>query len=342
MYNILITSVGGTLAPFLINKIKNGKFKDLKITGTNQNNKCIAKYFLDNFVVTPSGNSTKYINHMKKIVKKFNIDFLIPGSDEEALNLSKNKKYFKKTKCKIATVDYKTLYIFSDKIRTYQALKEKNLPFPEFKIIKNFKEIKKKIKEFNKKDFVIKPSLSRGGRNVLVVRSDLKKVFLKNYGREIHVPTKKLNSKYFSMYKKNFFPLVLSERLSEPTFDLDMLAFNGKSIRVVSRKRLNPAEPNAGHIVKRVKKLEKIGKNLIKKFNLSWLYDCDLMIDKKGNYKIIEINPRMSGSSVVSVEAGYPLFDDMISILRKKSIKKINKVINKIIFPYTFLGSTKN
>ena len=94
MYNILITSVGGTLAPFLINKIKNGKFKDLKITGTNQSNKCIAKYFLDNFVVTPSGNSTKYIDHMKKIVKKFNIDLLIPGSDEEALNLSKNKKYF--------------------------------------------------------------------------------------------------------------------------------------------------------------------------------------------------------------------------------------------------------
>ena len=50
----------------------------------------------------------------------------------------------------------------------------------------------------------------------------------------------------------------------------------------------------------------------------------------------------MSGSSVVSVEAGYPLFDDMISILRKKKIKKINKKINKIIFPYTFLGSIKN
>ena len=45
MYNILITSVGGTLAPFLIHKIKYGKFKDLKITGTNQSNNCNAKYF---------------------------------------------------------------------------------------------------------------------------------------------------------------------------------------------------------------------------------------------------------------------------------------------------------
>ena len=91
----------------------------------------------------------------------------------------------------------------------------------------------------------------------------------------------------------------------------------------------------------RFKDLKIIGTNLIKKFNLSWLYDCCLMIDEKGEYKIIEINPRMSGSSVVSVEAGYPLFDDMISILRNKKIKKINKPINKIIFPYTSLASIK-
>ena len=342
MYNILITSVGGTLAPLLINKIRNGQYKDLRIIGTNQNSKCAAKYFLDNFVVTSGGNSPKYIEQMKRIVKKFNINLLIPGSDEEALNLSKNKKYFQKIDCNLATIDHETLCIFSDKIKTYQALKEKNLPFPEFDIIKNNKEIKKKIKEFNKIDFVVKPSLSRGGRNVIVVRSDIKKVFLKNFGREIHIPNSKLKNKYFSMYKRHFFPLVISERLREPTFDLDMLGYEGKSIRVVSRKRLNPAEPNAGHVVKRIKKLENIGKKLIRKFNLSWLYDCDLMIDKKGDYKIIEINPRMSGSSVVSVEAGYPLFDDIISILRGRKIKKISKRINKIIFPYTFLGSLNN
>ena len=69
MYNILITSVGGTLAPFLIRKIKNGKFKDLRITGTNQNKNCSAKYFLDNFVVTPSGKSTTYKNKIKRIIK---------------------------------------------------------------------------------------------------------------------------------------------------------------------------------------------------------------------------------------------------------------------------------
>ena len=99
----------------------------MKIIGTNQSNKCTAKYFLDNFVVTSGGNSPKYIEQMKKIVKKFKINLLIPGSDEEALNLSKNKKYFQKLNCNLATIDYETLCIFSDKIKTYQALKEKKL-----------------------------------------------------------------------------------------------------------------------------------------------------------------------------------------------------------------------
>jgi len=42
----------------------------------------------------------------------------------------------------------------------------------------------------------------------------------------------------------------------------------------------------AGHIVNKGKKLENIGKDIIKKFNLSWLYDCDLMIDKKITIKL--------------------------------------------------------
>ncbi len=61
----------------------------------------------------------------------------------------------------------------------------------------------------------------------------------------------------------------------------------------------------AGHIVNKRKKLENIGKDIIKKFNLSWLYDCDLMIDQKNNYKIIEINIRTRGSKFVSAEVRY-------------------------------------
>ena len=71
MYNILITSVGGNPSSIFNKKIKNGKFKDLRITGTNQNKNCSAKYFLDNFCCYSSGKSTTYKNKIKRIIKKY-------------------------------------------------------------------------------------------------------------------------------------------------------------------------------------------------------------------------------------------------------------------------------
>ena len=51
---------------------------------------------------------------------------------------------------------------------------------------------------------------------------------------------------------------------------------------------------------------------------MSWLYDCDLMLDSKGQPCILEINPRQSGSVSVSVAAGIPLLDDLISLAKNE------------------------
>ena len=47
------------------------------------------------------------------------------------------------------------------------------------------------------------------------------------------------------------------------------------------------------------KKFIDLGCEIIKKFNLSWLYDCDFMFNTHGEPTIIEINPRQSGSIAV-------------------------------------------
>ena len=44
------------------------------------------------------------------------------------------------------------------------------------------------------------------------------------------------------------------------------------------------------------------------------------MTDKNGNIKIIEINPRMSGSLATSVLAGFPLIDNLLAIINKKNL----------------------
>ena len=133
------------------------------------------------------------------------------------------------------------------------------------------------------------------------------------------------------------------EKLNNPSFDFDMLCKNGQLIKGVARRRVNPTVPNDGHYIEERSDIYKIGEKLAKCLKLSWLYDCDFMIDDK-KPQIIEINPRMSGSAAVSVAAGIPLLDDLISIYKNKKIKPNKRIKKKIILPSKslFLIKDKN
>ena len=144
--------------------------------------------------------------------------------------------------------------------------------------------------------------------------------------------------KYFfkKIYKKysNLFPLIVMERLYEPSYDFDILAWKGKLLKAVFRKRLGAQGIN-GHIIEfNKKKFLNYAKAIAKGFNLSWLYDLDVMFNKNFEPVLIELNPRMSGSVYTSMIAGVPLIDDLISIAKKEflKIKKIKlKKSKKII-----------
>lgn len=336
-YNILLTCAGGGLSSYIINFFKyNSKFKDLKIIAIDNRSNIPGKYFADYFEKVPRGDSKNYITKIKKIIKKYNINLIIPGSDEEALNLSKNILKIKKKNLQIACVNYETLKIISSKIETYKFLGKHGFKLPIWKYANNQSELLKEVNFFIelKKDFIIKPSSTRGGRNVSVIK------FSRENKKLINKSKKKFINKIIRDCSKKF-PILLSEKLNEPIYDFDLLAWGGKLIKGVIRKRVNAAEPNDGHTIIKNDKILKQGKKIVKLFNLSWLYDCDFMFDKKGNPVVIEINPRASGSASVSVAAGISLFDDIISLARNKNVKKQKTPFGTKIIAYKSLKKIK-
>jgi len=52
--------------------------------------------------------------------------------------------------------------------------------------------------------------------------------------------------------------------------------------------------------------------------NLSYLLDFDIMHDNSNNPKLVEINPRMSGSISESYKKKFYLIDDLISLIYRK------------------------
>jgi carbamoylphosphate synthase large subunit len=338
IYSILITCVGGDLAPQLIQELKLSSRHDVKVIGVDANKNAIGRYFCDEFSVVPHGSDSSYALKIQKLIQLHNIDLIIPTSDEEALSLASSRKLIEINGCKLACVESATLNTLIDKAKTYKFMKKKGIHVAETRIIDKFDSLKEIVESMYKDHgaVVIKPACARGGRGVHIVSSLIKGVKYFDDRREVHSDL----STFIDALMPNLIedlPLVVMERLVEPVIDIDLLAWKGSAKRVVVRRRINSAVPNDGHVLIEDETLINLGKKLIEIFKLSWLYDCDVMFDLKGKPCVLELNPRQSGSLAISIAAGVPMLDDLISLAKGENIKDIELPINRKVIPYKSL-----
>lgn len=322
MANILLTSIGGTMMPILIKYLKNDiNFKNLKIYGVDKRkvrkNKDIEKIYK-----ISSANQKIFIKKILNITNENKISLVIPFSDEEARIFSKFKGDFKKKKIKIMVNDYKTINLISNKFKTYQILKKNNITMPLFFLSKNLKNLEKHIKNFiqRKKEFVIKPLNSRGGRGIIICSKYDDKRVRKN--------AKRIKFFDFSNFKLNrtifkFGPVIIMEKLYPPAYDVDCLVVK-KKIYNVFRERVNQyGIPYLGNKIVNVKKNFNI-KKIVKILNLNHLSDLDFFSNKAGKPVLIEVNPRPSGSISMCYKKNIPIFSYAISKFLKVKYPELN------------------
>ena len=121
------------------------------------------------------------------------------------------------------------------------------------------------------------------------------------------------------------------EMLQTPCHDVDVLCDNGVLVEMIIRKRINSIFPNEGHeIISNVDLYNEV-KKICKIFNLNYLHDLDFMPDENGKLKLIEINPRISGSTIISCVLGYKVFDNLIALAQNQynfdHIGKLGKIL---------------
>ena len=341
-FTILITCIGGDLGPQMIKELKLNSRHHLKVIGVDANIDASGQHFCDEFSIVPFGSDPNYSTIIQKLVLLYNVDLVIPTSDEEAVALSASRDQIEKNGCQLACVDSKTINILSDKAKTYQFLKSNGIHVPETYIVKNYDSLRSHVEAIYKEygSVVVKPSCARGGRGVYVISSLIIGVEYFDNKREVHSDlTTFIDTLMFNL--KDELPLIVMEKLVEPVIDIDLLAWKGNAKRIVARRRVNSAVPNDGHVIIDDEPLTQLGRKLIELFQLSWLYDCDVMFDSKGNPCVLELNPRQSGSIAVTIAAGLPMLDDLISLAKGECIEDLELPINARVIPYKSLAVIK-
>ena len=335
---LLITSVGGELSPEVIRTLKSSRRHNVRVVGVDMRNDASGQYFADSFYTVPPGDSDEYVDVLSEIVDHEDVDLVLPASDPEALILSRRRHQIERGKCKLACADADTLAVVSDKARCYEALAERHFPVPFWRRVDDplvLPELVRKLVS-DRGEIVVKSASETGGRRTCVVREDVSGAESYLGGRELHMDLQTFLENYIDGFSGSGTVMVM-ERLMAPAYDVDMLAWRGEAKRVVARRRRDPTGAVEGNIIVDEPELLDLGRRLIGAFNLSWLYDCDVMLDRDGRPMILEINPRPSGSIATAIAAGVPLLEDLISVAKGEAIPDVDYPRDRVVVAYKTL-----
>lgn len=221
---------------------------------------------------------------------KYKYDIVIPMNDDIAITLSRHKKELERITT-IAVNDWDTIQYSIDKIKTMAACMEHNLPCPRtFLSMHEYLNHQKEITF----PLVVKPRTGCAaiGFHVSETKEDLLDYYYK------------AEKKYGPCLIQEYIPQTALQYKAELYIDSNGLM---KAACVFAKIRWYPINGGSSTLNETVDRPDIIAdcKTLLEKINWRGYADIDLIQDPRDNKaKIMEINPRITGSVKICFEAG--------------------------------------
>ena len=294
---VMVTGAGAPGGPAAISGLKDAGHE---VTTVDIDSTAVGRHFANNFETFSHPFSSNFINSLLNVSLKHEIECIIPLVTNELITLSENIEIFRKNKIEVIITDKYNLKIANDKLRCYQILNSLSSEIPKFQPVKKITDLKKQVIEFGYPHLpvVIKPSRSNGSRGVRVFDPDVdfyKEVFLNKPGSlRCNIDQYILNLEKVSDLPE----LMISEYLPGEEVTVDTICKNG-SVRVFlvrRRIKIRSGISVAGQFFFD----QNIYDNVIKfcaHLNLDGPIGFQFKKSVEGSYKLIEINPRVQGTS---------------------------------------------
>lgn len=307
MIKVLMTGAGAPGGPGIIRGIKEDDNIDLVVCDVNPD--ASGRFLNDKFEQILMADDENFIDDLLNVCLKHSIDVIFPLVTKELFKLSKNKAVFDSKGIKIIVSDYKSLKIANDKSALCTHLKSMNILTPKFKVVNTLDELENAFDElgFPNNPLCIKPSISNGSRGVRIIDNSINEFDL--------LFNHKPNSLYMSYHKlksvlcqNNFPELLVSEYLPGEEYTIDTIVSNGEAKIVLPRVRskMNGGISVAGEFENN-SEIIRYCKEVISSLSLAGPIGVQVKKSKEGVFKILEINPRIQGTSIAALGAGVNL-----------------------------------
>jgi len=250
----------------------------------------------DEFEVVPPLDSPGFIDRLIDICRKRNISAIIPSIDKDLAFLAAHRARLSDAGITAIVSSPETIATCDDKYRTYRFFRDNGTPSPETWLPEQIGVVGKR----QHYPLLIKPRRGIGGKGVFKIDSD-----------------EELN-----FYLKRVPDPVVQEFLPGPEYSFDTLSdFTGKALSVVPRERIyvRDGEVFKGRTVRNMEFIRLVAR-AAESLRLTGPAVVQGLLDRQGNLKLTEANPRFGSGALLSIAAGAELAKDLIRLIQGEKL----------------------
>ncbi|WP_255198814.1 ATP-grasp domain-containing protein [Halorarius litoreus] len=302
---VLMTGAGAPGASGIIRSLRANGERDIRIVGTDVNPDAYGFALLDGGYTVPRGTDDGYIDRMVEIAAEVQPDVILPLTTAELQPLAEHKAAFDAT---VMVSDPTALELANDKGKLYEFLADHGFASaPRFQRVTSIDEFVETVEAFGypEEPVCFKRPVASGmrGFRVLDERTDRLTQLLSE--KPMNAVTTLDEVRPVLAGADPFPDLVVMEYLPGVEYSVDVLA-TGDDVHVVvprSRSRTRAGISFEG-TVEEDAELIREATDICRALGVEYNLNLQFKYDAEGTPRIIEINPRVSGTIIMCVGAG--------------------------------------
>jgi carbamoyl-phosphate synthase large subunit len=280
------------------------------------------KAYSSGFFLCPRGDDPEFVNSIRNFVMKENIDVVIPTVDTECVPLAKANEDNEILKGKIITSSYEAMKIASNKLEIYTKFKDYA---PRFICTDKKQALRNWIDaEFDIADrFVMKNVVGSGSRGFRIITKKNRDP----WGFLTEKPEFWATEMSFTEFNKLLMTrktglsnLLFSEYLPGKEYSVDFVCNDSHEVvSIVQRERvLTKLGVSTVARIVNFKAIRDIVEDVALELGLKYCNNIQLKKGRRGKFKIVDVNPRISGSIAMSCMSGPNLPEIALCMFLKK------------------------
>jgi len=305
---VLLTGAGAPGASGIIKSLRAPSERSIRIVGVDMNADAYGFAFTDEGYTVPAGDSEEYIPQLASIADSEAADVVLPLTTAEIGPLAKHRDQFD---APVMVSERECLQIANDKGRLYEFLDSRGFEAaPEYHRVRSEDEFLEAVRSLGYPDQPVcfKPPVASGMRGFRILDDSTDRLD-RLLEEKPDTPITTVDEILPVLSSAEQFPeLAVMEYLPGEEYSVDTLAMDDSVGPVIPRSR---SRTRAGitfqGTVEEDEELIEAASSICRTLGLEYNVNLQFKHDASGTPKIIEINPRVSGTIIMCVGAGVNL-----------------------------------